>query len=173
MDTFALKLVLTPALIGAASLVGRRFGPAVSGWLVGLPFTSGPVSLFLALEQGAGFAASAAVGTLLGTAAQAGFSLAYASVGARAAWPVALAVGSLGFAALGLALEWLAPSPLAATVIAIGTLGVALGLMPRRPAAAGREVRRPRWDLPGRMVVATAVVLALTTLAPRLGPRVT
>jgi hypothetical protein len=36
MDTLALKLVLTPTLIGAASLAGRRWGPAVSGWLVGL-----------------------------------------------------------------------------------------------------------------------------------------
>jgi len=48
----ALKLVLTPALIAIATLAGRRFGPSISGWLVGLPFTSGPVSLFLALEQG-------------------------------------------------------------------------------------------------------------------------
>jgi len=31
-----LKLVLTPALIAAASLAGRRWGHAVSGWLVGL-----------------------------------------------------------------------------------------------------------------------------------------
>jgi len=55
----ALKLVLTPALIAVATLVGRRFGPSISGWLVGLPFTSGPVSLFLALEQGTTFAAAA------------------------------------------------------------------------------------------------------------------
>jgi hypothetical protein len=47
----ALKLVVTPALIAAATLVGRRFGPSISGWLVGLPFTSGPVSLFLTLED--------------------------------------------------------------------------------------------------------------------------
>jgi hypothetical protein len=38
MDSLALKFVLTPALIGLASLVGRHWGPTVSGWLVGLPF---------------------------------------------------------------------------------------------------------------------------------------
>ena len=48
MDTLVLKLVLTPTLIGTASLAGRRWGPAVSGWLVGFPFTSAPVALFLA-----------------------------------------------------------------------------------------------------------------------------
>jgi hypothetical protein len=51
METLALKLVLTPTLIGATSLAGRKWGAAVSGWLVGLPLTSGPVALFLALEM--------------------------------------------------------------------------------------------------------------------------
>ena len=46
------KLLLTPLLIGLVSLAGRRWGPGVSGWLVGLPLTSAPVSLFLTLEQG-------------------------------------------------------------------------------------------------------------------------
>jgi len=40
----AFKLLLTPALLGLVSLAGRRWGPAVSGWLVGLPLTSGPVA---------------------------------------------------------------------------------------------------------------------------------
>ena len=52
MVSLALKLLLTPALIGAASLAGRRWGPAISGWLVGLPFTSCPVVFFVALNQG-------------------------------------------------------------------------------------------------------------------------
>jgi hypothetical protein len=55
-DTLVLKLVLTPLLIGAASLAGRRWGPAIAGWLVGLPLTSAPVALFLALDLGIGFA---------------------------------------------------------------------------------------------------------------------
>ena len=51
MNTFILKLILAPVIIGGASLAGRRWGPAVSGWLVGLPLTSGPVIFFLALSQ--------------------------------------------------------------------------------------------------------------------------
>src|SRR5262245_5315529 len=173
VDTLPLKVVLTPALIGAASLAGRRWGPAVSGWLVGLPFTSGPVALFLALDQGPGFAASVATGTLLGTAAQAAFAIAYARVAPRAAWPASVAVGAVAFFAVGLALRRLAPPLAAAALIALAVLVAALAMMPRSAAAAGPAVARPAWDLPARMILATAIVLALTTLAPALGPLLT
>ena len=173
MDTLALKVVLTPALIGAASLAGRRWGPAVSGWLVGLPFTSGPVALFLALEQGPRFAASVATGTLLGTAAQAAFAVAYARLAPRAGWPGSVAVGSAAFFAVGLALRRLSPSLALAALIALGVLVAALALMPRAAAVARPAVARPAWDLPARMILATVIVLALTTLAPALGPLLT
>ena len=58
------KLLLTPTLLGLVSLIGRRWGPAVSGWIIGLPLTSGPVSLFLALDHGTAFASHAAEGSL-------------------------------------------------------------------------------------------------------------
>src|SRR5207247_8747661 len=53
----ALKLVLTPVLVGAASLAGPRWGSAVGGWLIGMPFTSGPIVSFLAPHPGPAFAA--------------------------------------------------------------------------------------------------------------------
>jgi len=173
VDTLPLKIVLTPALIGAASLAGRRWGPAVSGWLVGLPFTSGPVALFLALEQGPGFAASVATGTLLGTAAQAAFAVAYARLRPRAAWPASVAVGSVGFFVVGLGLRSASPGLAPAALIALAVLVGALALMPRAAAVAGPGAARPGWDLPARMVLATAIVLGLTALAPALGPLLT
>src|SRR5256885_13738533 len=66
MTLLLAKLLLTPLLIAAVTLAGRRWGPAVGGWLAGLPLTSRPVSVFLALEQGPGVAARAAVGALAG-----------------------------------------------------------------------------------------------------------
>src|SRR3984893_4106535 len=90
MDNLALKLVLTPALIGGATLAGRRWGQSVGGWLVGLPLTTGPVAFFIALDHGAAFAAAAVVGSLVGAIAEAAFSVAYGWSATRRAWAAAL-----------------------------------------------------------------------------------
>jgi hypothetical protein len=170
MGTIALKLTLTPILILAASLASRRWGQAIGGWLVALPLTTGPVTFFLALEQGTSFAARAAEGALGGAAAEACFALAYGIAAGRSA-AAALLVASLTFAVAGTLLQaadfpvW-AQAPLTA-----GSLALALWLMPRRAAIAVVPAMPPAWDLPARMVVATSLVLALTTLAPFLGPR--
>jgi hypothetical protein len=172
----ALKLVLTPALIAAATIAGRRFGPSISGWLVGLPFTSGPVSVFLALEQGTPFAAAAAAGSIGGVAASAVFAVAYAAMARRFEWLASLAVASLAFglavvALRALPLESGLPLPLLALYlggVAAAMLGIRLipapGVLEEAPAA-------PRWDLPVRMVVATGLVIVITGAAPLLGPQ--
>ncbi len=137
MPTIALKLVLTPALIAAASLAGRRWGPAISGWLVGLPFTSGPIAFFLALAHGNSFATAAAVGTLAGTLSQTAFCLAYAWVAMcldtrrnRRPPLLALAAGTLAFVAATILLARF-PLPLAPLVPAVVVaLLLALRLMP-------------------------------------------
>ena len=174
MDSLTLKLVLTPALIGIASLVGRRWGPTVSGWLVGLPFTSGPIACFLALNHGVAFAAAASVGTLAGTISQAAFCLAYGWLAFRCSWPLTVSASCLVFAACTAALQHLALSlaPLFLTVIA--ALVLALGLMPGSATASSSVADPPpRWDIPARMIVATAFVLLLTGIAPALGPQLT
>jgi hypothetical protein len=175
MDTLALKVVLTPTLVGTASLVGRRWGPAVSGWLVGLPLTSGPVAFFLALNQGGAFAAATAAGTLAGTISQAAFCLTYAWLAERRTWPLTMAAGCLAFAASTAALQHLALSALPLFLIVIATLAAALRLMPDGFAASSSAsvVEPPRWDLAARMAVATTLVVLLTGVAPALGPRLT
>ena len=172
----ALKLVLTPALIAGATLVGRRFGPSISGWLVGLPFTSGPVSLFLAIEQGTSFAAAAAAGSIGGVAASAVFAVAYAATARRFAWPASLAVASLAFAAAVIALRALPlESGLPLPLLALYAGGVAAAILGIRlippPHALDEGPQPPRWDLPVRMAVATALVILITSAAPLLGPQ--
>jgi hypothetical protein len=168
-DMLALKLILTPLLIGAASLAGRRWGPAVGGWFVGLPLTSGPIALFLALDHGVDFAAAATVGSLAGALAEAVFCLAYAA-GARAGWPAALAAATLAFAAAATLVQRAALPLSAATACAFVALLGALALMPR-PRATAVPPPPPAWDLPARMVITTALVLAITGAAVTLGPR--
>jgi hypothetical protein len=180
VSTLVLKLVLTPALIGTASLAGRRWGPAVSGWLVGLPLTSAPIAFFLALSDGTAFAATVALGTMTGTISQAAFCVAYGRLAVRAGrparvgWPAALLGGALAFGLATVVLQGLTLPLLPSFAAVIGVLLVALRLMPRSgghvaPAASPL----PRWDLPARMAVATGFVLLLTAIAPALGPRLT
>ena len=172
----AAKLVLTPALIAVATLVGRRFGPSISGWLVGLPFTSGPVSLFLAFEQGTAFAAAAAAGSIAGVAASAVFAVAYAAMAQRYRWPASLAVASVAFAVAVTALHAMPlgsgnPLPLLALYAGGVTAAIAgIRLIPP-PRALDEAPAPPRWDLPVRMAVATALVVIITSAAPLLGPQ--
>src|SRR5436309_13147475 len=98
MNTLLLKLIVTPVLIGAASLAGRRWGETLSGWFIALPLTSGPVCWFLAIEQGTGFAAGAARGCLAGAAAEDGFCLAHAIRARTSGWFRILGAGTLAYA---------------------------------------------------------------------------
>jgi hypothetical protein len=168
-DTLVLKLVLTPVLIAAASVAGRRWGQAVGGWLVGLPLTSGPVAFFLALDHGAGFAAAAAFGSLAGAIAEAAFCLAYGWTAGRG-WPLALMAACGAFAAVAGALQRLSLGMPALAAVVVVALAAALRAMPR-PAAATTPSAPPRWDIPARMLVTTALVVGLTEIAPVLGPR--
>jgi hypothetical protein len=168
-DTLALKLVVTPVLIAGASLAGRRWGQAIGGWLVGLPLTSGPVAFFLALEQGPGFVAAVAFGSLAGALAEVAFCLAY-GWSARTGWVMALGAASVAFVVTAIGLQRVTVPLLVLAAIVFVALVVALRLMPPRGAPSD-AAPPPRWDLPARMIVTTVIVVALTELAPVLGPR--
>jgi hypothetical protein len=164
-----LKLVITPLLIAAATLVARRWGPGVGGWLAGFPLTSAPVSVFLALEQGPEFAAEAAVGTLLGLTALAVFCLAYGRAARHVGWGASAGAGLFAF---GICLAGLgkvaAPLAVAFALVCV-TLALAAALLPSATTRVS-DVKPPAWDLPLRMAIATGVVLLLTAAARHLGP---
>jgi hypothetical protein len=173
----ALKIVLTPAIVVATSLAGRRFGPAVSGWLVGLPLMSGPITFFFALEHGQRFAARASVGSLSGTLGEGAFCAGWAVLAARGRWWRPLAGASACFAAVALLVEALPlderlPSPLLPLGVAsVAALVVLLRLLPHPPADVAAAALPPTWDLTGRAVVATVILLTLTAVADVLGAR--
>lgn len=168
-STLVLKILVTPTLIAAASLAGRRYGQAVGGWLVGLPLTSGPVVFFLALEHGTQFATGAALGSLAGALAEAAFCLAYGRLAPRGRRP-ALATACLAFAAVAAVLQRVTPPLLALAALAAAALVLTLRLMPAATAPAG-DAPPPRWDLPARMAITTTLVVGLTEAAPLLGGR--
>ena len=80
------KIILAPVLIALVSLAGRKWGPSIAGWLLGLPLNSGPIIFFLLLEQGPRFAADAARASLLGILAWAAFCVTYALCCVKTSW---------------------------------------------------------------------------------------
>jgi hypothetical protein len=170
VNLLALKVSLAPALILGATLAGRRWGPAVGGWLAGLPLTSGPVSVVLVMEQGPDFAAAAAVGTLLGLVSHTAFCVTYAFAARHAGWTPSVAAALAAFAATTLLLRPLPLSPGTAAVL-VGAVLVPAALVIPVSVHPTRAVSPPRGDLALRMLAASVLVLALTGFARLLGPR--
>jgi hypothetical protein len=172
-----LKLLLTPLLIGLISLAERRWGATVGGWLVGLPLTSAPVTLFIALELGTTFASHMAVGILLGLISQAVFCAAYAWLSFRANWAVSWLIGWGAFGASTFVFQQIS-APLSVPLVFLGVTGalaLVLFLWPQRSGqeAPSQELQGPAWAavVVGRMGVATGMVLLLTSIATLLGPQ--
>lgn len=170
MDLLALKLTLTPLIIAAVTLAGRRWGPAVSGWLVGMPLTSGPLSLYLSLEYGESFAARAAVGTMMGLLSSVAFCVVYARVAHRFSWPPTILVSLLAFIACTAVLRPFSPDVIIAFIVVVVGFVLSLRAFPSG-AAPILPTARLRMDIPLRMVSATLLVLLVTEFASLLGPR--
>ncbi|HEY5260556.1 MAG TPA: hypothetical protein VIJ33_00410 [Solirubrobacteraceae bacterium] len=173
MALIALKLFLTPSLIGAVTLAQRRWGPTIGGLLVGLPLTSGPVALFFAIEHGTKFATAAAAATILGTAGATVFCLAYARAAVTRPWPLATIMGAAAYIPAVTMLRLIPDDFPVLSYVAICVLlliaRAAIQAPPSRQTTL--ECRAPRWDLPARMLLATALVVGLTAAAGMLGAR--
>lgn len=169
MELLAAKVIATSVLIAAATLTARRWGETVGGMFAGLPLTSGPVSLALAVERGPDFAAAAAHATILGLVAVAAYALAYLRICRATDWRVASLAGVAVFvsAAFILSLVPVVGLPLA-IIGAVASLIAALALAGDSDSSES-PVPAPRWDLPARMIVASAIVLLITGLAERIG----
>jgi hypothetical protein len=170
MAILLFKLILCPLLIGAVSLAGRRWGPSVSGWLVGLPLTSAPVVLFLAIDQGRAFAAASAQAIMVGLISVGIFCLTYSWLARRLDWLPTLLLGWLTVFASIVVLDQISTPLLPAFVGVLVAMGMILKLFPKTYGLQPAEVG-PRWDIPARMIIVTVFVLALTGLAQLLGPR--
>ena len=135
-----------------------------------LPLTSGPVTFFLALDHGTAFAATAIVGSLMGLAAIAGFTLAFAAGLVRVGPRTGILVAIVAFASIGVLVQPVLNAPAGILfAVVLAALAVALRLLPESGTrrAAGPH---PAWDLPARMAIGTGLVVGLTTIAPLLGP---
>jgi hypothetical protein len=163
-----LKLTLAPLLVAAATLMARKWGAKVGGLLMGLPLTTGPIFLFLAIDQGPGFAAKASVGILFGLIGLAAFALAYAISSSRFGWASCLAFAVAAFLAFAVAALWLGSNVFVATLAACVALLLATSLIGKPGLVAAPPPLW--WDLWVRIIAVAALTLATTAVAARLGP---
>ncbi|UJR84629.1 Hypothetical protein I5071_67080 [Sandaracinus amylolyticus] len=163
------KLTIAPAFVAAVSLIGRRFGPAVAGFLAALPVVGGPILALLIAEQGLEFGARAAFACAIGAAPTMIFALAYSLVAPRVRWGRAITLGYATYFVAAAVLLAVPPSLTTATIVPLATWWLVLRVFPR--ASAEAFPRAPsRWDLPVRIVATMTLVLLITTLASVIGP---
>ena len=169
MSLIAAKMLVTPTLMWAVSAAARRWGSLIGGLLSGLPLTSAPISIYLAVEQGERFAADAAIGSAEGLGAVACCSLAYVLCASRTTPFRACCAALAAFALGGILLHGLVrPGLWLAAAIDVPLMVLVLALCPPAEAPA-RRTRPPRWDMPAQLAASTALVLLVSGLAPLLG----
>ncbi len=172
MDIFVLKLILAPVVIGSASLAGRKWGPAVSGWIVGLPLTSGPVVFFLALSNGMTFAANSALGVISGGISLVAYALSYVWLSTRVRWQLSI-IGSLFVYLCCTAILQNFTFPLMPIFFVVLVLILlALQWMPNDVVEESNAQPGP-WDIPSRILIGTSFILLLTWIAPYIGSHLT
>jgi hypothetical protein len=164
-----LKIILAPVLIALVSLAGRKWGPGIAGWLLGLPLSSGPILFFLVLEQGRQFASHAAVGSLLGIIAWASSVVVYAYSCLKLSWRWSTLLAWMAYFVVAGILLLVKLNIVWVFLLVCTALAFMLLVFPKASKASLLPVYG-RYDLILRMATACVMVLTLTGLARILGP---
>jgi hypothetical protein len=169
MALLILRFTLAPLTILIATLIQRRFGHRSGGRVVGLPLTTGPFLVLVALTQGAMATSTAAHGVVAGQITVVLYCTTYAHICRKVPAWVALPT-SLGVAAIGISIVRFAPTTLIALMIVLTTIALALTTWPRAVGDLDQQPTPLAWELPLRMVVAGLLVGTLTAIDRLVSP---
>ncbi len=171
METLtAAKIIAVPLLLWLCSALGKRWGRFAASVFAGLPIVSGPVSLFITLEQGPDFGRSMAFNVLPGICACVWENVSYAWLCRRFSWLPAITLTLISYFAFA-ALLCQARLPLAAwSAIAFAAPFIGLRMLPRKSE---------KWHAPPahngapwlQMFVGMAAMIGETEGASLLGPQ--
>jgi hypothetical protein len=165
-----LKLTLAPALVGLASMAGRRWGLKVGGAIAGFPVVVGPTLLFFALEQGIPFAAQAALKALWSLLPFGAFCLVMSWSCRRMPLWVSLLLGWFAYVLVGWAGTQSQPSLALTLALALASaVGARLALPGAEPWEAAAFAPRS-YDMALRLGATLALLLSVTAAARALGP---
>jgi hypothetical protein len=171
LDTLLLKVTVTPLLLWTVTLISRRWGNLVGGLFAGLPVTSGPISIYLALDEGPKFAEHAASGSLKGLGAVAVSYLIYSfllrHVGVLWCCVITLVVYML-FSIILIYFDKMYLSILCNIFIS------AFFMLKTVEHPEKREIKlyKPRWSMMAKVGSSITLVLMVTTFAHYFGPTV-
>ncbi|HEY3596271.1 MAG TPA: hypothetical protein VGL08_01955 [Paraburkholderia sp.] len=164
----ALKLTLVPSFLLVVSLSGKWWGPAIAGWLAGLPVVAGPILYLLVLAHGPLFGAHAATLSLAAILASEAFNFGYAWTCRVAGWRCSLTVGLVAWLVCACGLSRLPVSPAWAAAAALAAVSFGRSFLPRTTVvAAGAPLTRS--DLIGRMLAGAALTVLVTALSGSVG----
>jgi hypothetical protein len=166
-----LKLTLVPLLIGGVTLAGRRWGPGVAGWLSAFPVFSAPILFFIAVEQGAPFAANASAATLSAVLAILVFGISYAWAATRYSWKASALISFACYLVAVLILNFWSPSLFMGAIAVFVALVIAPRAYPQPDWSEKSIVSTGSGDIWWRMGASAVLVLLVTHFSSRLGPR--
>ncbi len=166
----ALKLLMVPFFLAVISIIAKRYGPSMAGWVAGMPVIVGPILFLLALEHGTVFAGGAALFTLTSVFTVIAFGLGYAWTARRSNWGAALAVGLVAWLAAAM-LVAANPLPLfGAVMLVLALLVIGPRLYPKiNSASADAPSALPPGELLLRMAIGAALTYGVTTFAQTVG----
>ena len=98
------SLLLAPALMATAALIGRRLGPSAAGWVVALPVSFAVAVVAVTVDAGARTASVMALSAGAHVPAQIAFAVVFAGVLTRRGLLVGAGGGTLAYVACGVAL---------------------------------------------------------------------
>lgn len=165
----ALKLLLSPVLVGGATAIQQKWGHAIGGRVIGLPLTTGPFLIIVAIQEGSTYAANAAHGIVTGQLALAFFTYVYALTVRRLRWWQSLGLATIVDVTTTLLLARYTPDLKLLLPIIVIVIALSLRFWPA-PGAPTPTVEHPRWELPARILTAVVIIFTLSGLAQLLGP---
>lgn len=169
----AAKVAAAAIIVVTASRATERAGPLLGSMIATLPVSAGPVYVFLALDHGAAFISESARMSVAATAATAAFVAAHAFGAQRYATPASLALATLAWFAVALALQLHEWSFTEACLLYVGVFVVAIRVLRRFAVTLpAPPVPRGRFDLALRALLVATVVVATTFASNAFGPAV-
>lgn len=170
----AAKLLLSPALIGLASLAGKRWGPHIAGLMGGLPLVGGPVVLALWLLHGPAYATEVSLAAPVGVWASMIYLLTLGFISARWAWYFAIPFAWLCYLLSAVLINAAGLSQsLVMSIVILPALWIAATRVLPKPVAIPASMSLPRIELLARMIAAALLVWTLATISSYLGTQLT